>query len=394
MKRFLICCLLLLMLGMTFAVAEEQPAIEYEFTLPYAEITFALPEDMLCLTRETSASVFRKWNMEQREVWAFMEENDVYALIFDLVTGNEYQIVAYPWESEDYDVLMEKYERELCGNVYRDLSDIGYTVQTHGAYRSARHAYVFAETAITFEDGSTEQRCLYLTCQGRHNVEIYAYPLAGDITDTLRNQTRAIADSLSIVRLETPPEGYYTVTTQELPDGRFVLSTGDMAFTFTPIDIRYCITRESSQFMFNNMDVFDQTAMLKSMEEYNLYAMLFDHNRRARVQVHLYPYGGAQEYTDMSDWMVEAVEKLRFNEYGWTVHGCDAFETDGLMFGRTLVSVTREDGSEEWRLIYMTRHNGIEMEIQVLTSGRKIIEAVEGQTDEFVRSIRCTYDTE
>lgn len=185
----------------------------------------------------------------------------------------------------------------------------------------------------------------------------------------------------------------FAVETVELPEGGFTLHVRDMTLSFQPIDIRYCLTRESGRYMFGNMG-YDREMLLASMEENHVYAMLYNKNRRAVVQVHMYPNNGNQEFAAMDAQLVQRIEKARFTALGWTVNACDLLSTEELVFCRSVLSCPLEDGDMEWRLVYTCRHNGTEIEIQALSAGEKIIEMVMPETDEFVRSIRCTYDTE
>lgn len=190
---------------------------------------------------------------------------------------------------------------------------------------------------------------------------------------------------------ESLPE--FFVETEELPEGGFALHVRDMTLAFQPIDIRYCLTRESGRYMFGNMG-YDRETLLPSMEENHVYAMLYNKNRRAVVQVHVYPYNGNQEFAAMDKQMVQRIEEARVASLGWTVHACDILEADRLVFCRMLVSAPKSEGGVEWRLIYISRHSGIEMEVQAIATGKRIIEMVMSETDEFVRNIRCTYDEE
>lgn len=180
----------------------------------------------------------------------------------------------------------------------------------------------------------------------------------------------------------------FGVLTEEMPNGDFSLTANGMKLTFTPIDIRFSLTRESSRYMFNNMGYFRHEELLGLMEEYDIYAMLYDRNQRTRVQVHLYEDPDAKSYTGMADWLVMTAEQAASISYGWTVKECEVVELEGLKLVRMLMSRLTEDGETEWRLLYKTREGGVEMEIQLLASGEKIIDMVEAQVDAFVRGIR------
>lgn len=179
----------------------------------------------------------------------------------------------------------------------------------------------------------------------------------------------------------------FSVVTEELDNGDFTLTTCGMKLTFTPIDVRFCLTRESSRYMFNNMGYY-RDEIVPLMEDYNIYAMLYDRNHRTRVQVHIEEDGKGACYSAEEDWRLAAMERVNSINNGWRVEENEIVALEGLKLVRMLVVAQDADGSEEWRLIYVTHENGMAMEIQLTASGRKIIDQVETQVDAFVRNIR------
>lgn len=180
---------------------------------------------------------------------------------------------------------------------------------------------------------------------------------------------------------------HFSVVTEELDNGDFTLTTCGMKLTFTPIDVRFCLTRESSRYMFNNMGYY-RDQIVPVMEDLNIYAMLYDRNQRTRVQVHIKEDVEGVCYSAESDWRISAIERVNAINNGWTVEENEIVALEGLKFARMLVVTQDANGSEEWRLLYTTYENGMSMEIQLTASGRKIIDMVEAQVDAFVRNIR------
>lgn len=179
----------------------------------------------------------------------------------------------------------------------------------------------------------------------------------------------------------------FSVVTEELDNGDFTLTTCGMKLTFTPIDVRFCLTRESSRYMFNNMGYY-RDEIVPMMEDYNIYAMLYDRNQRTRVQVHIQEELEGACYSAEEDWRLAAMERVSAINNGWRVEENGIVTLEGLKFVRMLVVTQDADGREEWRLLYTTCENGMSMEIQLIASGRKIIDQVEAQVDAFVRNIR------
>lgn len=83
-------------------------------TLDGVEVFFMPVEGSVCLTRESSASVFNRLGFSQRETVPWMEENDIYALIYNLQTNTEIQVSIYRSLAEDFDNLSQEEQRELC----------------------------------------------------------------------------------------------------------------------------------------------------------------------------------------------------------------------------------------------------------------------------------------
>lgn len=381
MKRLIAVLMALLTLTLASAAAEELEDGSCLIEIPEGTIVFTPPEGLLCLTHETSASVFNRWGMSQRELTAHMDECGMQAMLFDTETWTEYQFCAYPMESTDYAGMDEVQETFLCTQFLKDFKEAGFDVSTCDVYRGTGYPFIFADAVYTFEDGYVESSLHYGTCASKIGVSLVAYPYEGPVTDRERQKMRELADSVVI-------EGaLLQVQTEEMENGDFALGFDGRRLTFTPIDLRYCATRESGRAVFTRMG-WNRQAQLEVMQRYDIYAMLTDRNQRALIQVHVTKDADDQDYSDMTDWLIEACERTGYISNGWTVKSCEAFPVDGMRFAKSLISKTGDDGTLDLRLTYATHIDGIRLEVQVFASGEKIIEMVEEQTDAFVRSIR------
>lgn len=123
MKRVMLLMLALLMFCVP-ALAEE--IVE----LPDAVVTYTPPEGFYLLTRESSASVFNRIGLRQRDLLPWMEQNDVYAILYDLETGSELLMYLYPAEDdplealtpEELDLLRQSWVENLELNGYEEVS--------------------------------------------------------------------------------------------------------------------------------------------------------------------------------------------------------------------------------------------------------------------------------
>lgn len=381
MKRLLAVLLVVLLLGMPVALAALPAAEVHTVTTEMAEVTFTAPQGMECLTLETSASVFRRLGLSQREYFAYMKENSIIALLIDPATGQEYDVYAYPWDAFDLDDLDETEAQLVCADTLRAFRESGYTVEHSGIYRGDGHAWLISDMRVVEADGTAYELLVMQTCQAGCQVEVVAYPPAGEMTDSFKVSAKAFADGVAIMPLKL------SVSTQELPDGDFALTLGKTRLVFTPIDVRFSMTRESSAYVFNRMGYLHEEE-LAIMEDYDIFAILYDRHQRARVQVHVLDEPESQDYAGMMDWMMKAAEGVRLTDAGWKIEKSEVLKDSGLPFVKSTITYTHADGTTEYRMLYGSCIGGARLEIQVIASGVKTLELVEAQTDEFVRGIR------
>ncbi|MGN0793244.1 MAG: hypothetical protein ACI4MG_02090 [Aristaeellaceae bacterium] len=380
MKKWLSVLLALLLAGTTLALAEQPAQETHTITTDMADVTFTVPEGMLCLTIESSVSEFNRWGLSQREFFAYIEDNGVIAVLYDLDTGDELQICVSPWDDISLDDMDETDIHLICAETLKWLREYGYTVKT-GVHRNTGYTWLVFDTLYTYEDGETEAALMLKTSQPGCLAEIYAYPAEGDTADALTDTAKALADSLVI-----QPQKL-TVTTQELPSGDFLLIAGGTLLGFTPLDVSFYVTRESGSFAFDRMG-YRREETLENMAQYNIYAILQDRSQRVLVQVYVLDDPDAEDYAGMVDWMMKAVETRRARDGGWTVHSSGILTESGLPFVKMTLSRTGEDGTVEYRMVYSTCLDGVRLEIDVFASGEKTLEMAEEQTDAFVRGIR------
>lgn len=381
MKKWLSVLLALLLAGTTPALAEQPAQETHTITTDMADVTFTVPEGMLCLTIESSVSEFNRWGLSQREFFAYMEDNGVIAVLYDLDTGDELHISVSPWDFFDLDDLYEEEILMVCAEIRMQLKEAGYLVRNRITHRDTGYTWLVFDTIRTYEDGFTKPTQILMTSQQGCLAEVYAYPAEEETTDALMDTAKALADSLVI----QPPK--LTVTTLELPDGDFLLIAGDTLLAFTPLDVRYYVTRESGSFAFDRMG-YRREETLEDMAQHDIYAILQDRSQRVLVQVYVLDEPDAEDYAGMADWMMKAVETRWARDGGWTVHSSGILTESGLPFVKMTLSRTGEGGTVEYRMVYRTCLDGVRLEIDVFASGEKTLEMAEEQTDAFVRGIR------
>ncbi|MBE5797617.1 MAG: hypothetical protein E7327_09620 [Clostridiales bacterium] len=384
MKRLLAILLTILCLCQP-AMAAIPAGLPYRITLPYVEITFKAPLSMICLTSETSASVFRQWGMDQQEVLAMMEQDGICAIIIDPWSGMEFLFYVTEWASINYDQADDMELQLISASNLKYQTQNGFTIRTSDVYRSAEHTYVFAERSLAQPDGAVENSLIMWTNQYDVQLDIVAWQMDGMDPAKLKESVKALADTVRI----TPvlPQ----VTTQELADGRIILDLGDVRYAFMPLDVRFALTRVSSRYLFERMG-YDRDDDIASMEENDIFAILCDRLQRARVQLFVMRDADSQDYSGMVDFLRVAAEKNRLREGGWTVERCELLTGAEMAFVKSVISSVKEDGTQEWRLAYGTSVNGVRIEFQVFANGPTILEEVEAEVDAMVRGFHAETD--
>lgn len=198
MKRFIALLLLLCLLPL-FASAEMNEAGEIVVELEGAKFTFTPPEGLVCLTRESSASVFNRIGLSQRDTLPIMAENDIYALLYDVAFNTEIQVIAYPTAQEDFADLTD-FGAELCrASIENFYAEQGCDVQFCEFYSvPGGHLFICTSMLFTWADGTPDYLVEYMTCHGGYNVNIMLYTYEAEPTEEQLLLCDALADTLWI----------------------------------------------------------------------------------------------------------------------------------------------------------------------------------------------------
>lgn len=179
-------------------------------TLPGQQVAFTPLAGGVCLTRESSASAFNKAGLSQREVLPYMEEYDLYAMLFDADYTLEMQLCLYEGGVEDYTGLDAFAVAALCDEYESWYAGYGYEVQRIDTLQHDGYDYVRMHTVYLYEDGYEEEMLFYVTVRGGYAVELVVFPSDGPVTAEIEAAAEAVLTSLRFVpmSLDVLPEGY------------------------------------------------------------------------------------------------------------------------------------------------------------------------------------------
>lgn len=198
MKK-LIAILLLVCLLPLCALAEMDEDGDVVVTLDGAEFFFTPIEGGYLVTRESSASAFNRLGLSQRETIPLMEQQSLYALLFDAEFTCEVHVYAFPTELADYIDMSDYGMTAQCSYYETFMADQGYTVDAVEEYLVPEgHRFVRTMMHFTDETGADFHMLEYHTCHGGVQVTIGLVPYAGEITPECLALGEAIADSLWI----------------------------------------------------------------------------------------------------------------------------------------------------------------------------------------------------
>lgn len=199
MKK-LIALLLLVCLLPLCAAAEIWADDGVTVVLDGAEIFFT-PIEGYCLTRKSSASVFNRLGLSQREVVPWMEETDVYALLFNAALDTEIQISATPTSDMDFDDL-NKFGLDMTCETIENLYIMqGYEVESVGmCHTPDGHSYVEIVASYTYEDGYVAHMVGYFTCQSGYAVSVLLFSYEGALTEEQIFLCESVIDSLWVTK--------------------------------------------------------------------------------------------------------------------------------------------------------------------------------------------------
>ncbi len=203
MKKLLSLMLILCLLPVA-ALAEEDEDGDILVTLPDGStFFFTPPEDSLWVTRESAPARFLNLGMDYREVYPFMEEYDVYALLYDEEVNSEIQVLAYENVDVDFADLTDFGEAMLLERWSYSYTDWGYDVLDCEIYR-APEGHVFVRTLMTipYEDGMVDYVVEYATVRGGWEVSICLFSYLDGIVQEQVDLVEALADSLWIMPVQ------------------------------------------------------------------------------------------------------------------------------------------------------------------------------------------------
>lgn len=201
MKK-LIALLVLLCLLPLCAFAEMDEDGDIIVTLDGAEFFFT-PVEGYCLTRESSASVFNRLGLSQREMLPYMEQMGVYAIMYDADLTCEVNVAAYETVETDFDELTEHGAAMLLADFEYAYRDQAYDVTAVELYQAPEgHKFIRCIASFADEDGQTAHMAEYLTNQAGYTVQIVLFALDGPVTDEHMALAESVVDSLWVMETE------------------------------------------------------------------------------------------------------------------------------------------------------------------------------------------------
>ena len=197
MKKLMVWALLMMLCLLPLGgLAEMDEDGNVVIALDGAEVFFT-PVEGYCLTRESSASDYNRLGLSQWDVVMWMEEYDVYALMFDEEMDGEYHIAISPTTEMDFDELTAYGQEMLCETLESTYRDAGYTVERIAMYHTpAGHSYVCGVVSYTYADGTVERMVEFYTCQSGYAVFVLFYSYGNTLTEEQYIRVSDIADSL------------------------------------------------------------------------------------------------------------------------------------------------------------------------------------------------------
>lgn len=249
MKKLFALLMLLALMPLWAAAEAEDSGVTV--ALDGAEVYF-VPIEGYCLTRETSASVFNRLGLSQREIVPWMEEYGVYALMFDAVGELEIQITVNPTTELDFDDMNQYGLNSMCEVNESYYTSQGYDVESSELNHTFDgHSYVKTICSYTYEDGSVEHMAEYVTSQSGYVVSVYVFPYEGAPTEEQMTRAQGVVESLWLSK--NPVEGQLVELSREgirvqfyLPEGMTCLTknSGEDAWSGLPKDLVHTRQKE------------------------------------------------------------------------------------------------------------------------------------------------------
>lgn len=169
MKKLLASLLALLLLCAS-ALAETVEILLADGTLTFEPLTGGV-----CLTRESSASVFNRLGMSQREVVPWMEEHNLYALMYDAAWGCEVQIEVMEASQPDYNTITPEQDVSMLESFVSFNEQYGLDVQDYGMYDNGHHRFGWLVGRETLDEGVQQYRIHYKTSHRDYLIEMIMF---------------------------------------------------------------------------------------------------------------------------------------------------------------------------------------------------------------------------
>lgn len=241
MKKLLVCMAVFLLLC--------APALAETVAIPLADgqLVFDAFPDGHVLTNETSASVFNRLGMSQRETMAYLEAEGVSAILLDEDWGCETLLSVQENDYPAFVTFSEAVREQVCDSFRENYEQYGY--QVHHVTMLDKGVFTFISAYITLEyaDGTVEKRIVYQTSFEGYDVLVTMFIFAEDpeaymrladqLVSSMRYETNPGKVTLSLRGAEislSVPEGLMVhseaaaagVTLPETPNGEVVGCTG------------------------------------------------------------------------------------------------------------------------------------------------------------------------
>lgn len=191
MKKLLVFLLAMLLLP-AFAMAEERVSI------PLADgvLSFTPFEDGYCLTKETSASVFNRLGMSQREMFAWMDEQQVDVLMYDQDFGCEVMLSVHETDYPGYETYSPEEWTRMCTGFREHYEQYGYDVHDISVLETENFVFLTAFITLSYADGTVETRFVYETCRDGYSILMTMFVSDGNDPAAYADAAAALATSL------------------------------------------------------------------------------------------------------------------------------------------------------------------------------------------------------
>ena len=201
MKK-LIALLLLICLMPLCAWAETAACSDVVIPMEGAEVVFTPVKNSHLLTRESTEEEFEQLGQEYWDLIPWMDQYDVYALLFDADMTTEFQIIATETNKPSIEELTEAQEKRLFEERQYYYSGYHYTVTSAEFYQSPEgHKYIRVVAYYPL-NGRKVYSVEYFTRYAGYEVSVFLLPYEDEVIQEHWDMAQALADSLRIRAVE------------------------------------------------------------------------------------------------------------------------------------------------------------------------------------------------